>query len=230
MNPDGGRGKTIIVLGGSTFIFDLPQSITYQTEYGWETAELGTAGLLYDQRQSFGGLGLNSDDIAAAASRAGSILGGAIDRAAMQTNVFNTGSISSKERRIAPNPKEAILFKGVTFRNYSLSFTIAGDSSAEVKEKAAYVNQMQVKAAPSLTGPEYFFTYPDTGTLEIKDDASNILKKRDIVITSIETDLTPNGYFATWSKGGPVTFNLTVGISELHLPTKKNDADILGFV
>lgn len=222
MQPDG-QGKTIIRLGGSTFTFDLPRAISYQTEYGWESTELGTAGLLYD---SHGGQMSLSSIIGNLSTED---LTSAVDRAFMQTNAFNAGALRSRETRLAPNPKEAILFKGVQFRSYSLEFMIAGDSSADVKEKAAYVNEMKVAAAPELTGKQYFFTYPDTGTLKITDGTNTILKPRDIAITSISTDLTPNGYFATWSKGGPISFNLEIGIMELHLPTKANDENILGF-
>lgn len=215
-------GKTIIKLGGGSWTFDLPQSITYQTEYGWESMELGTAGLV---SQGSNGYSLRNvvDNITTQDARA------AGSRAFMQTNAFNLGNVTSAASKEAPNPKEAIMFKGVQFRSYSLSFLIASESSDKIKEKAAAVNEMQVAAAPDLKSKQFFFTYPDAGTLRIKDGSTDIIKERDIVITSIETDMTPNGYFATWSKGGPVSFNLTVGITELHLPTKKNDKNILGF-
>lgn len=220
------QGKTVITLGGQTWTFDLPQTISYSTEYGWETMELGTAGLL---AQSFDKMpedpngfqkvmgSINQEDASAAAMRA-----------FMQTNAFNLGALAQKKGQKAPNPKEAVMFKGVSFRSYSLEFLIAGDSSADVKEKIVAVNEMQRAAAPELTDKQYFFTYPDTGTLTIKDAGTQIIKRRDVAVTNIESNLTPNGYFATWSKGGPVTFTLTVGFTELHLPTKDRDGNILG--
>lgn len=218
--PEEGQGMTIIRLGGKRWEFDLPKSITYQTEYGWETTELGTAGLIagaHGGGSVFGNIGLQD-------ARS------AMNRAFMQTNAFNLGALAQQKNKIAPNPKEAIMFKGVQFRSYTLEFMIAGRSSEEVRERAAYINEMKVAAAPKLEDKQFFFTYPDTGTLEIKDGSTNIIKPRDIVVTTIQVDLTPNGYFATWSKGGPVSFNASIGFTELHLPTKSNDEEVLGFV
>lgn len=221
-----GEGKTIISLGGTSWTFDLPRSITYQTEYGWETVELGTAGLIAGSHGGFDGVdGFNKilgnigpEDIKAASTRA-----------FMNTNAFNLGALAQKNSQKSPNPKEAVMFKGVQFRSYSLDFMIAGESSSDVREKAAYINEMKVAAAPELIDKQYFFKWPDTGTLEINDGSTDVLKPRDIVVTSINVDLTPNGYFATWSKGGPVSFNASIGFTELHLPTKETEQDVLGF-
>lgn len=220
--PEEGQGMTIIKLGGGRWEFDLPKSITYQTEYGWETTELGTAGLVAGNGNSTLGSIMGSINPQDAKS--------AMSRAFMQTNAFNLGALAQQKNKIAPNPKEAIMFKGVQFRSYALEFMIAGRSSEEVRERAAYINEMKVAAAPKLEDKQFFFTYPDTGTLEIKDGSTNVLKPRDIVVTNIQVDLTPNGYFATWSKGGPVSFNASIGVTELHLPTKSNDEEVLGFV
>lgn len=202
-------GKTIIELGGSEFIFPLPDTISYQTAYGWEKVEFGIIGNVLSSAVN------------------GNIKSGAMKDAGlaqmMQTNLFATGDIKSKREGIAVNPKESVLFKGVSHREYSLAFKIAGKSAGEVRDKLTFVGEMQAKAAPSLESQDIFFSYPETGTLSIVEGSTDILKERKIAVSSIDWNLTPDGFYATWSDGTPLSFALTLGIIELQLPTKDND-------
>lgn len=207
-------GKTIITIGDSgEFVFPLPDTISYQTTYGWEKVEFGIIGNLISSA-------INGNITPGMAKNAGLAQ-------MMQANAFGTGSITSQRQQRAVNPKEAVLFKGVSHREYSLAFRIAGKSAAEVKEKLGFVDKMQTAAAPSIESDDIFFTYPETGTLVISEGNKDIFKERRVAITSLDVNMTPEGFYATYADGTPLTFALTVGFIELELPTKENDEGML---
>lgn len=205
--------------GGSIEAFlPLPNSLSYQSEYKWETVELGTAGHV----------ALGADSLEEIAGRVKDDVGNAIHRALAQSEsqIANTYNIN---RKMAPNPKEAIAFKGVTFRSYSLEFTITGPDAETVKNKANFVNQLHIKAAPELVDKKYFWKYPPSGVLSISGPGGiTILPHREVYVTSISTDLNPGGdFFATYAGGAPVQFLLTIGFIEKALPSSENDENLL---
>lgn len=212
---------TILKIGGAGGIFPLPDSMSYQSEYKWETVELGTAGNIVEK---WDGEVSNMENIAEIAKD----MSPAMQRAFAQGNsaVANT---FNNVRQLAPNPKEAINFKGVTFREYNLDFTITGKNAGEIKKKAAFINQLHVEAAPALDGAKYFWKYPPSGYILMFNQGGILFKPRDIYIKSMGIDLNPGGdqFMPIYAGGTPVQMKFSVGIIEKALPSKENDANLM---
>ena len=217
---DGEFAKTVLAIDGAMALLPLPNSLAYQSEYKWEVVELGQAGFMMDEwtgdMEGLATIMKNSPE--------------AFKRAFAQTDNAVSNAVSNMQQK-APNPKEAINFKGVTFREYELEFTITGPDSASVKKKMDFINQLHQKAAPSLDSTKYFWEYPPSGIFWVIYGSGYLFPPREIYIKSIGTDLNAGGdnFFPGYAGGLPVQSTLTIGVIEKALPSKANDANLMKF-
>ena len=212
---------TILKVGAAGALLPLPDALSYQSEYKWETVELGAAGFALDS--------WNGDVMESLGEIAGDI-GKQMERAFAQGNSAIANTYNHIKQQ-APNPKEAINFKGVSFREYSLDFMITADNAGEIKEKANFINQLHREAAPELSSNKFFWKYPPSGFIVMYNSGGMIFSPREIYIKSLGVDLNPGGdtFYPTYAGGVPVMMKLSVGLIEKALPSKDNDSNLLEF-
>lgn len=125
---------------------------------------------------------------------------------------------------LAINPREQVLFDGITFREYQLAFTFTPTSRDEAIEVRNIVKEFRSAMAPTIRGGAAGMFYDIPNTFEI-DFLFNGVRNRHItkvaesVITSIDVNYAPNGW-AAHIDGAPVQTTLTMNFKEIELIDK----------
>ena len=195
-----------------------PTVIQVGTNYIWESQEMGVGADLVGM---FNQGTPSKEDLTALVERTGSQMLASLGGSASQR--------AFKDRRIALNPKEEMLFKGVDFRQFSLTWELMPTSAQESQAYADAIEKMHEMAAPALIDNGTFFEYPKTTSVIVKKAGGReIINRPDSAITNINVDLTPDGIWSQLKDGRPVHTRLTIEFKELTLPTKDNVPKLLG--
>jgi len=120
---------------------------------------------------------------------------------------------------LAINPGQQLLFDGIDFRTYSLSFTFTPYSKEEADTVKNIIKLFKTHAAPRISQSGMFFIPPSTFNLGFYKDGginSNISAVGESVIESIEVNYAPNGWSAH-TDGAPVQTTLTLNFKEIEL-------------
>jgi hypothetical protein len=120
---------------------------------------------------------------------------------------------------LAINPGQQLLFDGIDFRTYSMSFTFTPYSKEEADTVKNIIKLFKTHAAPRISQSGMFFIPPSTFNLGFYKDGginSNIAAVGESVIESIEVNYAPNGWSAH-TDGAPVQTTLTLNFKEIEL-------------
>jgi len=236
-----GNRASPTTIGSLSFSLPFPKEVSVKTAYGWESTEIGTIGeIARNTSKNFGADGTIGGAIASFGSAVMSQKQ-SIGLQLAQNSVNNLGNVDSAStlqsalsgQGLLINPKLEVLFKGVTHRQFELTFDLAPTTATDSVNVILFLRKLHVFAAPSLPSPGApFFEYPKTTTVVIKGDGSSgggvTLDRGNCAITSIDCNLTPDGLWSSFRNGKPVHVLVTIGFLELDLPTKQNDADLFG--
>lgn len=179
----------------------------------------------------------NYDDSSSIASAAGAIpiVGKYINRG---TN-FISGSSNDFVRMMMNkggfvfNPQKQILFNGVEFRNFSMSFTFTPYSEKENREIKEIIKNFRMWAAPkpnNALGEGMFWTPPAIFEIDFKFHNAhnvNLPKLKRCVIKSVDVNYAPNGW-AAHGDGAPVQTVVNIEFQETSL-INRYDIGTLGF-
>ena len=199
-------------------LLPFPTSINVDTEYDWGGEEMGVAADFVKQFSSRSGI--TTDDLKANLQRSAETIAQAVGG--------NANSARNALRRRTLNPKEEMLFNGVTFRRFQLNWNLIPTTAAESLAYAQAIEELHKLAAPDL-GSSHFFTYPETTKVFVqKEGGAPIIDRGDCAITRISVDLTPDGIWAQLKDGRPVNTALSIDFVELKLPTKDNVPKLIG--
>lgn len=122
------------------------------------------------------------------------------------------------------NPQEQVLFEGIDFRTYNMSFTFTPYSQQEAEEVRNIIKNFRKYAAPELiTASAGFFMTPPA-TFEITflnqgQENTKINKLKRSVLQNIDVNYAPNGWSAH-EDGAPVQTTLTLQFKEIELVDK----------
>lgn len=170
------------------------------------------------------------DDNTSLASAMGSLplIGGVISSA---TN-FASGSneafkLALNRAGYVFNPQKQILFQGVEFRNFSMSFTFTPYSAAEAEQVKRIVEKFRMYAAPKRNSQldssgnksNMFWVPPALFGIEFQMNGQqnpNLPKLKDCIIESIDVNYAPNGW-TTHTDGAPVQTTMTIEFKEIAL-------------
>lgn len=170
------------------------------------------------------------DDNTSLASAMGSLplIGGVVNSA---TN-FISGSneafkLALNRAGYVFNPQKQILFQGVEFRNFSMSFTFTPYSAAEAEQVRKIVEKFRMYAAPKRNAQldssgnksNMFWVPPAIFGIEFQmhgQQNSNLPKLKDCIIESIDVNYAPNGW-TTHTDGAPVQTTMTIEFKEIAL-------------
>lgn len=167
----------------------------------------------------------NYDDSTSIASAAGAIpiVGKYINRG---TN-FISGSnefvrMMMNKGGFVFNPQKQILFNGVEFRNFSMSFTFTPYSEKENNEVREIIKNFRIWAAPkpnNQLGQGMFWTPPAIFEIDFKFHNAhniNLPKLKRCVIKSVDVNYAPNGW-AAHGDGAPVQTVINIEFQETSL-------------
>ena len=120
------------------------------------------------------------------------------------------------------NPQKQMLFQGIEFRQFNMSFTFTPYSSKEAQDVKEIIKLFRKWSAPQKTQAAggMFFNPPAVFQIDFKFNNSqnlNIPKLKDCVITSVEVNYAPNGMWSAHSDGAPVQTTVTLALQEMDL-------------
>ncbi len=120
------------------------------------------------------------------------------------------------------NPQKQVLFQGVNFRDFQLSFTFTPYSAAEAEQVKNIIEKFRMYASPKKNtevGQNMFWVPPALFEIDFKQQGQHndkLPRLKDCVIESIDVNYTPNGWSAH-ADGAPVQTNLTIQFKEISL-------------
>jgi hypothetical protein len=119
------------------------------------------------------------------------------------------------------NPQQQLLFEGIDFRTYQMSFTFSPVSREEANMVKKIIREFRRYAAPSIVreAAGMFFVPPAIFELQFKyngQENKNLNKIEKSVITNIEVNYAPNGW-AAHNDGAPVQTTMTLSFKEIAL-------------
>jgi hypothetical protein len=125
---------------------------------------------------------------------------------------------------LAINPKEQVLFDGITFRTYQLAFTFTPTSRDEAIEVRNIIKELRSAAAPTINSGKagMFYDIPNTFDIDFLFNGvrnRHITKVAESVLESIDVNYAPNGWSAH-NDGAPVQTTLTLNFKEIELIDK----------
>jgi hypothetical protein len=133
----------------------------------------------------------------------------------------NAGKLLLSTQGLAINPQNQLLFDGIGFRNYSMSFTFTPYSKEEANSVKEIIKMFKMHAAPRLVkgAGGMLFIPPSSFKLGFFFNGKineNIGKVAESVIESIEVNYAPNGWSAH-TDGAPVQTTMTISFKEIEL-------------
>ena len=133
---------------------------------------------------------------------------------------------------LAINPKQQLLFEGISFRTYQMAFTFTPYSREEAETVKKIIKAFKVAALPTIVNQAggMFFVPPkiiQPSFLFNGKINTNISKVAESVIESVDVNYAPNGW-AAHDDGAPVQTILTINFKEIVLIDSKM-ADKEGF-
>jgi len=127
----------------------------------------------------------------------------------------------------AINPQIQMLYRGVDFRSFQLTFVFTPKSASEAQDVLQIINTFKYHFAPQVLSAEnsqngLFFIPPSFFNIEFMiNGQENIFLPRygDCVLTDIDVNFSPNG-FAAHNDGSPVQTQLNLSFRETEIITK----------
>jgi hypothetical protein len=119
------------------------------------------------------------------------------------------------------NPQSQMLFEGIDFRTYSMTFVFTPRSAQEANVVKEIIKTFRMFAAPTVVNEigGFFFKPPGIFGVSFFSDGApnyNINKLMDSILESVEVNYAPNGWSA--HRGGkPVQTTITLSFKEMTL-------------
>lgn len=126
------------------------------------------------------------------------------------------------------NPQQQLLFNGIDFRTYSMSFTFTPHSPAEAQNVKNIIKTFKKYSMPEITTGTagFFFKLPGRVNLSFLTEGVGtntfIPLLKTSVIESVQVNYAPNGWSAVGMAGSPAQTTMTVGFREVQLVTKSD--------
>jgi hypothetical protein len=122
------------------------------------------------------------------------------------------------------NPQQQVLFEGINFRSYDMSFTFTPSSEDETRNVNAIIKTFRYHAAPAIGGVGgFFFTPPSVFDVSFRYNGKtnpnlNLIKRS--VLEKVDVNYAPNGWAAFEGNGAPIQTVMTLSFKEIVLVDK----------
>ena len=120
------------------------------------------------------------------------------------------------------NPNMELLFKGPALRPFSFKFKLTPRSADESKEVIKIIRFFKQGMAPIRSSSNLFLKSPHTFRIAyLHRGADGQLHRglnmfKEVALQGFGVNYTPNGYYATYSDGIPVAYEITMSFTELE--------------
>jgi hypothetical protein len=122
------------------------------------------------------------------------------------------------------NPQQQVLFEGIDFRPYDMTFTFTPSSPEETRSVNAIIKTLRYHAAPQIGGVGgFFFIPPSVFNVSFRYNGKvnpniNLLKRS--VLKNVNVNYAPNGWAAFEGNGAPVQTVVSLQFQEIVLVDK----------
>jgi hypothetical protein len=130
------------------------------------------------------------------------------------------------------NPQQQLLFQGIDFREFTLSFTFTPFSKQEAEQVQKIIRMFRENAAPTAVKAAAGFFWEPPSAVDIKFMFNNgenlkVNKVTRSVITSVDVNYAPNGWSAH-NDGNPVQTTMTLAFKEIELLDRTKIQEMYG--
>ena len=219
----------------------LPAAVQDNTQAGYDGAETGILGLIAAGGGAFMDA-MGNQDYAAAA---GTLVGGvkAISQQALKTvgaelvstatlgavDADSIARLGAKAFGQAENPFIEMMFKQMSLRDFSYTFTFSPRNQRESEEVQSIIRMFRFHMAPELKGNNHrYLTLPSTFdihymyqyNLESGRENNFYTKISTCVLAGVDVDYTPGGV-KSFADGSPTQITMGLSFKETELLTKE---------
>lgn len=224
LNRGGNKTKT-------TYTIFLPVPISLKTNYGvsYNTLDLTKEGL-----KIAGGIGsvLSTIGSGVIGARLGEVAANAFKSATTQGTSITQSILPTigGYQGLSLNPHSELLFEGVKFREFDMSYKLIAKNRMESEKIKEIVNLLRFHMHPELDGQSFLFRYPSDFdiTFYTKDSKGAIAKNKYLpfvltsVLTGIDVNYSGNNNFVTFKDtAAPVEVDLVLKFKEVQILTKE---------
>jgi hypothetical protein len=126
--------------------------------------------------------------------------------------------LALKSQGLAINPMKQLVFQGISFRDFQMTFTFTPYSKQEAQTVTKIIEAFRTAAAPTINNGTggMFFIPPSVFNIKFLykgKENKNINKVTEAAITTIDVNYAPNGW-STHSDGAPVQTQMTISFKE----------------
>jgi len=214
-----------------------PQNLATTYATSWADEELGVAGALINNLSAGEARNPTLSGVLSAAKKTGGAVEGAFVRGLLDKGgqLAGTNVIGATEKKLGIfyNPRLAVLFKGLGFREFQFSFTFSPESEEEVKTVIDIMEAFKFYSAPSYSPQvasdslaDSFFQYPSSWNIQQygADGKTSLFKFKECVNTNITIDYSPQSVWATFQNGFPVQVKMDLTFKETELLLREDYA------
>ena len=209
--------------------FPNPKSLNFSFKREWSSAETGFFGPLVDvfKNADFGSIaGWQS-----AAKQLGT--GGTWD--SFKASVGQALAGSSLEAAVQSqygfgiNKRNAAIFQDIPFRDVQLQWSLRPLNKAQAKQFEKGIQILKVHSAPVLKSGDAIWDISGckfTLTIDTGIDVGGtkiLFQSEEMVVTDIQVDYTPNGFWSQHEDGWPTQVDLNVSFMETQLAFREGD-------
>ena len=131
---------------------------------------------------------------------------------------------------ITSNPKKEVIFNGVDFRNFSMSYRLFPKTEQEMLTIDSIIRILKFHMHPEyLSESRWTFLYPSEFdiTFYTGDGKENtfVTKIATCVLKNMTVNYTPDGLWSNHREGAPTGIELSLNFQELSILTKKDIAE-----
>lgn len=129
----------------------------------------------------------------------------------------------------APNPRKALLFKDIAFREFQFTyeFFVKNDAEARTVRDIIYTFKKAMHPGTSGTGGSFLYDYPNE--FEIKYYVNNVEnpflhRHKRCVLTGMDVRLAPQGLWVSHADGSPTNTTMILRFKEVEVLTREDFA------
>ena len=129
--------------------------------------------------------------------------------------------------RLAMNPRNEMLFKGMQFKSYSFTFNLVPLVKRDSDNIQNAIRQIQKASAPAMRFEKMFMEYPETWFVNFMSGGAGsgnkyLMKLNECCCTNVGVNYTPQGDSNNMhEENAPLAVELTLDFTEIFIPTKE---------
>lgn len=220
-----GSGVSVTPTGDSVTLY-IPTNVTVSDSLRYESVSTGVVGAVMEK----GVQNITGDDIGAIAfnnaeaiagvaggaigGKIGSTLGAVTGAGGLASVVGNIKSEVSKTRQRVMNPREFMLFKAPTIRQFGYNFTFIPKSVQEAQSIPSIIRFFRQAAYPTLHSGGIDYVFPDAFSVTF-GNTSSMIKVPEVVCIAVNVTYNPNSVSFYHLDNMPVEITMQLSFQEL---------------